>query len=138
MRMMILVASMVIARNAQAAECSAGVDTVLGLKEWSAKMVDGALGRPEPLVTITYKNLSDHPIKMIDASLSFSDALGERISSVALGRDIKIAAGAEKSEKFLMSGSIGFERLTKLDKSDAEGTICTKAVMYDDGTKQQF
>lgn len=90
-----------------------------------------------PEITITYRNIGDKPIKMIDASVWFWDVLGKNIGGVELNRDIKIAVGAEGIEKFRVP-SAGFERLTNLDALDVEGLICTEAALFDDGTKQQF
>lgn len=55
-----------------------------------------------------------------------------------LDNDIKIDTGAEKEESFAMTGSVDFERLTTLEKRDATGFICVKAVVYEDGAQQKF
>lgn len=100
---------------------------------WSIEPIDSDSNR----VVATFKSHADKPIRMIDASAGYIDALGERIGSFALERDVSIAPGATHTE----TGTWGlntFERLLKLRPEEVTTFTCTKAVLYEDGTKVEF
>ena len=76
-------------------------------------------------------------IRLIDASVGFSDVLGARIGSFGMDRDLPL----EPNQTFTQTGLWGmytFERLLDLEKSDVETIVCVNGVAYVDGTKEIF
>jgi hypothetical protein len=126
-----------LATPALAEDCQSGKSGVLALLDWTAVMKPSLVG-DEPVVTINYINETHKNIRMIKAAVWFKDALGETMAGVDLEKDIRLAPDKTKSQTFHVSGSSGFERLTKLEKRDAHGYICVEAVLYEDGTKESF
>lgn len=108
-------------------------DQLIEFVSWSIKPIDSDTNE----VTASFKSHAEKPIKMIDASAGYKDALGGRIGSFALDRDLAITPG----EEFTETGKWGphtFERLLKLKPEEVTTYTCVKAVLYTDGTKEEF
>jgi hypothetical protein len=139
MRLVIAISALLLTTTAaHAADCGQrGRGDILKVTDWKAVMKEGSIG-PYPSVTIQFTNESGKEIRMAKASVWFFDALGDSISGVAIDKDIRLKPAGTQEQTFAMSGSVDFERLTKLEKRDAEGLICLEAVVYEDGTKEEF
>lgn len=88
-------------------------------------------------LSIVLSNSFKKPIRMIDASLTFKDKLGESIGTLGLKRDINI----NPNEQFRQINTWGlntFERLLELQKRDVETFVCVKSVIYEDGTVKKY
>ncbi|MDR2309788.1 MAG: hypothetical protein LBE54_02245 [Brucellaceae bacterium] len=108
-------------------------DQLLEFVSWSIKPLDADTNE----MTAIFKSHAEKPIKMIDASAGYKDALGGRIGSFALERDVAIAPGGSHTETGRW-GQNTFERLLKLKPEEVTTSVCVRAVLYDDGTKETF
>jgi hypothetical protein len=106
---------------------------VLIVENWAIEPIDKYYNE----LSWTVRSNLDKPIRMIDASLGFQDALGERIASLSIDRDAAIPAKGTYSDKARWGPST-FERLLHLRKSEVEPFTCVRALLYDDGTKEEF
>ncbi|MCF1744727.1 hypothetical protein [Paradevosia shaoguanensis] len=120
--------------HATAAEppCSAESKVPLTVQSWTATP-----GRMGTEVQVTVKNSSGHALKMNDASLWFTDALGNRVGygGISIDPDVHLDVGGEAA---LSVETIGWERLTKADPADFTATICTKSLLTEEGAKLEF
>lgn len=114
------------------AECPAGSPNVLRLVSWEAATADDGFADLE----IVYENVSDQPIQMIDAILTFQDALGGHIGTLAVERDLTLAPSEQGRQNFIPT--IKDWRLPKLSPETVTADICTRAVLYADGTREDF
>lgn len=119
------------ASPALASECRRGSIDVVRLVDWSAVATDRGT-----VVSLTYENVADRGIKMVEGTAWFYDALDRSIGGIGLDEDLALASGATTTAEHRMGGSI--ERLAKVDRTDANGIVCVEAVLYDDGTKEEF
>lgn len=85
----------------------------------------------------TFRSNAASTIRMIDASAGFIDALGGTIATFAMDRDISVPPG-ESFEQEGLWGPHTFERLLDLKKDEVERFVCVRAVLYDDGSKEEF
>jgi hypothetical protein len=108
-------------------------DHLLTFSSWSIKAISADTNK----ITTVFKSHADKPIRMIDASAGYKDALGGVIGSFSLDRDVKIEPNDSYSETKTW-GPFTFERLLKLKHDEVTTFVCVKAVLYDDGTKQEF
>lgn len=132
----VLMGLLLFAAPAMAQDCKSGRQDILTVTEWSAVMKDGNI--PYPFVTVGFRNDGKKEIRMAKASVWFKDSLDDVISGVDLEKDLKLKPSAGAIQNFAMSGSTDFERLTTLEAKDARGYICVDAIMYEDGTKEEF
>jgi len=89
------------------------------------------------ILNTTFLFTGEREIRMIDASVRFSDILGGNIASFAMDRDLRIEPGAE----FNQTGRWGmytFERLLDMEQADVETRVCVRGVIYVDGTSEVF
>ena len=110
-----------------------GSSDALQLTVWTIEPVDERTNRMTETLVL---NL-DKPIRMIDGSIIYRDVLGASIGSKAIDRDMKLAPRAE----YVQEGDWGqftFERILGMERQDVVAFACTKAVVYDDGTSQEF
>ncbi|MER8615963.1 hypothetical protein NKG99_03780 [Mesorhizobium sp. M1409] len=108
-------------------------ETLLTFTDWSIEALDAQTNE----MTTTFKSNAVKPIRMIDASAGYRDALGASISSFALNRDVSIQPAGTYAETKTW-GPFTFERLLGLKHDEVATYVCVKAVLYDDGTKQEF
>ena len=113
--------------------CNRGTDEVLSVKEWSIEPIDNRTN----LLTVTYSSTLPKPVRMIDASAGFIDALGGEIGRFTLERDVTLSVGREHTETGRW-GLFTFERLLTLRHEEVQTFVCTRSVLYSDGTKEEF
>lgn len=128
----ILVASILTGTAAAEPWCPGSLE-VMVVEDWSITPLDE---RSNELLTVLVSHL-DHPIRMIDGSAGFIDALGEEIARFALDRDMSVDIGGRYEQKGLW-GRNTFERLLDLRHEEVTTFVCVKAVLFDDGTKKTF
>lgn len=112
--------------------CSHSDPNFLSVSSWTIQPIDDKTNR----ITLTLATSSEKPIRMIEAQLSFYDALGGYIDSMLIDRDISIA----RNKPYVQSGvwEFQFARLLNLKHDEVRIEICTRTVLYDDGSKQFF
>lgn len=118
--------------NADEQPCSPQVASVLLVSDWAVSEVNGGAR-----VTFSIENSTGKAIRMNDASLWFTDALGRivGIGGAKLDPDLRISATGTTNSEFLS----GFwPRLLVGEKQDFSATICTHSVLYEDGTREDF
>ncbi|MDW9363591.1 hypothetical protein RWA02_17290 [Sinorhizobium meliloti] len=128
MRYIFLSAALFTAGNAEAA-CN---ESLLTVKEWSVNVK-----ADEAEVAVTLASSLTKPARMIDASVVFSDALGQRIGQIPADFDEKLAIGATYTTGGSYAGT-KLDRAAKLDRHDVNVTACLRGVVYEDGTKEEF
>lgn len=129
MRTMMILGLCLIAGAAKA-ECN---DKTLKLVSWEIKPIDARTNR----LTTTFQSVASKAIRMVDGQASFSDALGGHIAAFAITRDVSVKPG----EQFTQKGTWGpytFERLLNLKHDEVSVEVCVSAVLYEDGTKEEF
>lgn len=128
---------MLLPSGAAADECEAGSADVLKLVDWTTKPVASSVG-PGIEVTLTLENTTDTPIRMIDASIVIGDALGARIGQHLIDRDFRVGPRGRSDTTLPTNTGDDIARLQRLERRDVEATVCVRAVLAEDGTKQQF
>lgn len=108
-------------------------ESLIEFTSWSIKPIDAQNNQ----IVATFKSNSAKPIRMLDTSAGYKDALGETVGTFSLNRDVSIAPGAMYSETKTW-GPYTFERLLKLKPEEVTTFTCTRAVLYEDGTKEEF
>lgn len=118
--------------GAEEPPCSPESKIPLTLTAWAAK--PGSIGTE---VQFTVRNTSGHAVKMNEALLFFTDALGNRvgIGGIIVPADLVMANGAEAE---VSVRTIGVERLVKADPADFKATICTTKLLTADGIKLEY
>lgn len=129
MRRIVAALAVFLVSGAVAAEepaCRSGSADVLQLVSWSAVARDVAGAR----VTLTYKNVSEDGIRMIDGATWFRDVLGASIGGITTAPDLHLAAGATFTEEKNM---LDFERLLAAAPADIVAITCVKAYVTTEG-----
>jgi hypothetical protein len=123
-----------LAAPALGAECSVGRSDAVVVTSWAAEATSGTLG---PMVQVSYVLSNNLPkgIRMVDASVNFEDVLGQTMPGFKLAPDIAAAAGGDFAQ---VATYLGMDRLVKARHEDIIVTVCTRAVVYEDGTKESF
>lgn len=136
MRFLIVVLMMLVASNASAT-CQSGNEHILSLIDWSATAQPSA--DPSRIfgvdVTLKLKSEASAPIRMIDGTVWFSDALGGSLGGIAINRDLSIAPKQTRDTTHSMAG---FTRLLKVDHADIVTRVAVCGVIYADGSKEEF
>jgi len=117
--------------SAAQAECNASLLTFTGysMRPLAAEAVE---------IATTFKSNASKPIRMLDAMATYRDALGASIGSFRLNRDVSIPVGGEYREVKKWGQFTHADRLPKLKPSEVSLSVCVKAVLYEDGTKETF
>ena len=110
--------------------------SLLALGAWSYEFQKGKFG---PTYSITYnlKNSYKKGIKLMDASIQFSDLLGEHLYGIKVEPDLKIAPGSNVKEEGtydvnrFMSEQM---RMSKMDKKDVIAKLVVRKIVFDDNT----
>ncbi|WP_454622772.1 hypothetical protein [Brucella anthropi] len=115
---------------AETADCGNLNSQLLTIKDWAAKPGDfGSVS-----VSMTLQSNSDKQIRMLKAVALFVDPFGEQIANLALDPDTVIKPKAVLVEK----GAWSAARLAKVRPQDVTAKICVSAVLYEDGSKEEF
>ncbi|WLS01749.1 hypothetical protein [Shinella oryzae] len=117
--------------SAYAGDCNSGSGEILKLTEWSAS----ARNERATDVSFTLENVSKRAVQMVNGTVWFEDALGQGIGGISITPDVVVAPGETIDQKSFMAG---FDRLTKARKQDIQAFSCVDAVLYEDGTKEEF
>lgn len=135
MRLTLAVALAALAVGAVQAEetCGTGTSTAIELLSWSAQVGPGSFA--PTVVDLELKNNLPKGIRMLDASIFYVDVLGRDVGRYGLDPDTKAAASSDFSQQGVYFSDT---RLIEANPSDIVVTICTRQVVYDDGTVEKF
>lgn len=115
---------------AQAETCGeSGSPDILTLEGWRAEQTGFLVS-----MTIQVRSNAPAPIKMIDGTVWFTDALGGSLGGYEIERDLHVAPGALAEDRLQVTE----DRFLKASPTDISGIACVKAVLYEDGTKAEF
>lgn len=119
--------------------CPKGSESLLSVTSWNVVKVDGVIpGDPSGVdITVKVQSRAGSPIRMIDASYTFEDALGRRISSFEFDPDLAIKPGETVETGTGYAGS-EMDRVPSMAAEDIRVFTCTFSVIYSDGTKEEF
>lgn len=107
-------------------------DEVLRLDGWSVDTDDSKAGRR---LTVHLTNVGQKPFRMIDATVTFTDILGEGVAGIELDRGLR----AEPGERITHSGTVaGLDRLVNMRPANVSASVRVKAVLYADGSTERF
>lgn len=119
---------------AMAIECTNGNSSaVLSFGDWALSQD----ADEQDIITITLEPQADRGIRLIDAIVRLEDVLGDRIGEFTLDRDTAIAPDTNFSHEQVITGS-ALERLESIHVDDVVGIVCVSALVYEDGTIEQF
>lgn len=117
------------------AECNPGRADIVTLAGWEA--VD--LGDSAYSLKLELKNVSDKPIRMVEGGTYFSDLLGRSAGGWNLPPDLILAPGDTHTQQWSRIVSPGDGgRIAKLPHDEVSAKTCVTAVVYDDGTVENF
>jgi hypothetical protein len=122
-----------IAGSAAAQSCNSDV---LALDDW-AIAIGNRSGMESAEMALTYRSTADKPFRMIDASVRFTDVLGGLIGLISTERDMRLSPGEAFSEDQTYLGT-QLNRMVDMERSDINAVLCTRAVVYEDGTQETF
>lgn len=137
MRIPMILSALTIATGANATECI-GSDSVFEVASWSAEIVDSGIYRDVPRLNVEVRNISGKKIRMTETYVRFDDALGGKVFTGHIDRDVHVDPGGEVSRSFT-GPDYGANRLaTSLLPEDVLAYACTSSVLYDDGSIERF
>ncbi|MHB2265657.1 hypothetical protein [Aliihoeflea sp. PC F10.4] len=105
--------------------------------DWTAVNSTTADGTVTTTISLSYAYDGDAPFRMIDSTVTFSDALGSLIAVVRIDRDAGLEPG-QASKLEITSFGPRLPRLAELERSDVRVDTCTMAIVYVDGTVVEF
>lgn len=114
-------------------ECSKGSGTVLTISSWTTTE-PAHNGRFDAVFQI--ESRAPKPTRMAEATIWFDDLLGRSLGGWNLDPDFRIGPG-ETATFTLPLGKISFGG-RPLSREDLVARLCTEALLYDDGTKEEF
>lgn len=133
---MLVVAGVFAASSVSAyAECSPGRDDIVALESWEA--VD--LGDSVYSLRLELKNIGNRSIRMVEGGTYFYDPLDRSVGGWKLPPDLVLApeeTQAQEWPRIVSPGDGG--RLAKLRPDEVSTKTCVTAIVYDDGTVEEF
>lgn len=117
---------------AWAFECPFGEEGRLVPIRWSAEQDTFATN-----VRIGVQSTFDKPIRMVDAGVWFVDGLGRTLLEPGMAVDPDLQIGASGANISSMR-YLGAERLVGARVEDFTPHICTRVVLFSDGSKVEF
>lgn len=110
-------------------------ETLFEITGWSAgEETKSRLSFP---ITVDARYNGDRPIRMNDTYFDLTDILGSQVGEGFIPRDLHLEPGEEftfESRQSLFTSS----RLPDLNPDDVVATLCTRGVVYADGTVEKF
>lgn len=93
---------------------------------------------PARYVMVAVRNTLDKEIRMVDAEIYFVDGLGRMVGSSPLPVNPDLAIFAGKANSYQVYAPPGYERLAVAQIGDYDVTMCTRAILFKDGSKLEF
>lgn len=111
-------------------------DQFIEIENWEVTAIWSGIGVGAN-VAIDYRLKGDRGYRLIDARIHFEDALGMDLNSVVIPRDVPVAAGETVKHRQRYKDA-RLMMISRLQPDDVKVTSCVRAVVYDDGTKEEF
>jgi hypothetical protein len=112
----------------------------LSMTTWSYRVVRGDYGSHYE-ITLDLKNTGTKDIKLIEGGVVFKDLLGEKIYSIRITPDQKVAAGKSLVDKgrydinqFIASQT----RMAQMKKEDIQATLVIRKLVFTDNTIAEY
>jgi hypothetical protein len=115
--------------------------TPLEIVSWDAHLGRSEYSQYHYTITLTLKNNSDKDIKLMDASVQFSDLLGSQIYGIKVTPDYLIPAGKAVTEKGDYSVNRFMPeqaRLAKMKKEDVKATLVVQKLVFADNSIGEY
>lgn len=112
-------------------------NNLLAVVDWSVEPAVPDFDPGFSKISVTYRFDGDAPIRMIDASIIFDDALGRMITLVPIDPDQTMSPGETLSASILSPNEY-IKRLLTLRREDILACGHVIAVVYADGTVEKF
>jgi hypothetical protein len=120
------------------ADCGASSSAdVLTVHDWSVEVGPDRMGMTVATVNIELENVAEQPVRMIDGTVLFEDALGGYIANITIERDLQIPPGGTASWTAEYGGT-GLDRVPNLRRDEITVDACVESVLYEDGTVERF
>lgn len=116
---------------AHAEDCLVGSSEVLKLRDWGVTVTSDS--RYD--LTISFEYSGQKPLRMVDANLNAFDTLGNGLTGGAIDPDQSLAPGDTGEQTWTFAGDA---RIARIAREDVVARVCTKAVVYADGSKDSF
>jgi hypothetical protein len=113
----------------------------LELVSWDAHLVRGEYSNYNYKITLTLKNNSEKDIKLIDASVQFSDLFGSHIYGIKVTPDHVIPAGKTITDSGQYSVNQFMPeqaRLAQMKKEDVKATLVVSKLVFTDNTIGEY
>jgi hypothetical protein len=113
----------------------------LELVSWEAHLVKGEYSQYHYTITLMLKNNSDKDIKLIDASVQFSDLLGSQIYGIKVSPDHLIPAGKaviDKNDYSVNQFMPEQARLAQMKKEDIKATLVVQKLVFTDNSIGEY
>lgn len=112
----------------------------LNLTTWSYRVVRGDYGSHYE-ITLDLKNSGTKDIKLIEGGVIFKDLLGDKVYSIRLTPDQKVAAGKSLADKgsYRINQFIASEnRMAQMKKEDIQATLVISKLVFTDNTIVEY
>ena len=112
-------------------------DVPLVLDDWDYHFVSGSGGNNYYHISITLRNMSTKGIKLIDASVQFTDLLDQHLYGIAVSPDTVIPPGAQKIDagEYSINQFINAQtRMKDMAKGDVKAKLVVKRVVFSDNS----
>lgn len=111
-------------------------NSFISVQDWRVQNIERN-SFPGPEAVVHYRLSGSKGVRMLDAAVRFEDALGKHIASIAVDRDERLAPGGTARLVGFYPGS-NLSRIPNMEREDVVVSTCTRAVIYEDGTKEEF
>lgn len=115
-------------------------DVPLVLDDWDYKFVEGEFGQASYRITLRLRNAGEKQIKLVEASVQFTDLLDKSLYGITVSPDITIAPGKPQVEQgnyhinqFISAQS----RMKDMKKADIKATLQVRRLVFSDNTVLQ-
>jgi hypothetical protein len=112
----------------------------LSMASWSYRVVRGDYGSHYE-ITLDLKNTGAKDIKLIEGGVIFKDLLGEKVYSIRITPDQKVAAGKNLVDKgtYRINQFIASEnRMAQMKKEDIQATLAIRKLVFTDNTIAEY
>jgi hypothetical protein len=115
--------------------CSGSSGSILRLTNWSSELIgDGAYS-----LKIEFESIAERPVRMVEGSAYFSDALDRSLGSFKINPDLALAPGEKEEQQWpRIIVATGEPRLAIVSPADVIAKICVDAVVNEDGSVERF
>jgi hypothetical protein len=120
-----------------AATADVATDVPLVLDGWDYRFVPGTSGQNSYYISVTLRNVSAKGIKLVDASVQFTDLLNQSLYGIAVGPDLVIPPGSQKIDagEYHINQYMNQQlRMKDMAKDDVKAKLVVRRVVFSDNT----